>query len=67
MDCITVDSFALLGGDHEQGEAFYGQHLEDGLHLNELGNKRLYEVSWFYVSLFVLNINYAFQHTPFIM
>lgn len=45
MDCITVDAFALLGGNHEQGEAYYGQHLEDGLHLNELGNKRLYEVS----------------------
>ena len=45
MQCNIVDAFSLLGGDHEDGESHYGLHLEDGLHLNELGNRLLYDVS----------------------
>ena len=45
MKCHVVDAFALLGGDNEEKEAHYGLHLEDGLHLNELGNMLLYDVS----------------------
>ena len=45
MGCHVVDAFTLLGGDDEKKEAHYGQYLEDGLHLNELGNELLYDVS----------------------
>lgn len=45
MDCLVVDAFSLLGGYHQDGETHYGLHLEDGLHLNELGNRLLYDVS----------------------
>ncbi|KAL7483450.1 hypothetical protein ACHAW6_009101 [Cyclotella cf. meneghiniana] len=43
LECLVVDAFALLGGDHPEQEAYYGQNLEDGLHLNDLGNKLLYD------------------------
>jgi lysophospholipase L1-like esterase len=45
LGCLVVDAFALLGGDHVEQEAYYGQNLEDGLHLSDLGNKLLYDVS----------------------
>jgi len=41
MDCSIVDSFSLLQGN--ESEEQYGLNLEDGLHLNSAGNKRLYE------------------------
>ena len=44
LNCYIVDAFSLLGGDHDGGEAHYGQYLEDGLHLNESGNNVLYKV-----------------------
>ncbi|KAL3802108.1 hypothetical protein HJC23_010864, partial [Cyclotella cryptica] len=43
LECHVVDAFSVLGGDHPEQEAYYGKHLEDGLHLNELGNKLLYD------------------------
>lgn len=39
--CSVVDSFSLLGGNHS--EEIYGKNLEDGLHLNGLGNKLLFD------------------------
>ena len=44
-ECLVVDAFSLLGGDHAEGDTHYGKHLEDGLHLNEFGNRLLYDVS----------------------
>lgn len=44
-NCFVVDAFSFLGGDHAEGDTHYGKHLEDGLHLNELGNRLLYDVS----------------------
>jgi lysophospholipase L1-like esterase len=40
MDCAVVDSFSLLGGDHN--EEHYSQYLTDGLHLNGQGNTILF-------------------------
>ncbi|KAL7548962.1 hypothetical protein ACHAWF_012233, partial [Thalassiosira exigua] len=39
--CSVVDAFSLLGGNGSEEE--YGRNLEDGLHLNESGNKLLHE------------------------
>jgi len=42
LDCAVVDTFNILGGNHEEGEKFYGKYLTDGLHLNEEGNRLVY-------------------------
>lgn len=40
LGCSVVDSFMLLEGN--KSEDTYGKYLEDGLHLNGLGNKALF-------------------------
>lgn len=57
MECLIVDAFSLLGGDHIECESHYGHYLEDGLHLNELGNKRLYGVSSSWRCFFFCPVN----------
>lgn len=41
MGCAVVNTYNLLGGD--QGEEFYGKYMTDGLHLNEEGNRIVFE------------------------
>lgn len=40
MNCKCLDTWELLEGEDIQK---YGQHLSDGLHLNDSGNRRVYE------------------------
>jgi lysophospholipase L1-like esterase len=39
LDCATLDTWELLGGDTND----YGKHLSDGLHLNESGERLVFE------------------------
>ena len=39
MNCPTLDTWELLGGDRED----YGKHLVDGLHLNESGERLVFD------------------------
>ena len=40
LNCDVLDVWDLLGGDKQEGE--YGRYLTDGVHLNDVGNRMVY-------------------------
>lgn len=42
-NCVCLDVFDLLEGNVASGSNIYSRYLTDGLHLNEEGNRKVYQ------------------------